>query len=81
MRELLRVVAEVIAELIAELIIYVILLVVIFSMVAWTISLLAGGLHNSGLTEVPALSFWQSYYIVLLIYVLSALWHAGGINK
>lgn len=77
MRELLRVVAEVIAELI----IYMILLVVMFSTIAWTISLLAGDLHNSGLTEVPALSFWQSYYIVLLIYTLSVLWHSGGSNK
>ena len=77
MRELLRV----IAELIAELIIYIILLVAIVSMTAWTVSLLAGALHRSGLTDVPALSFWQSYWIALLIYVLSLTWHAGGINK
>ena len=82
MRELLRVVAEVIAEVIAELIIYIILLVAIASMTAWTVSLLTGALHRSGLTDVPALSFWQSYWIVLLIYVLSLTWHAGGmINK
>ena len=77
MRELLRVVAEVIAELI----IYTILLVAIVSMTAWTVSLLTGALHRSGLTDVPALSFWQSYWIVLLIYMLSLTWHAGGINK
>ena len=78
MRELLRVVAEVIAELI----IYTILLVAIVSMTAWTVSLLTGALHRSGLTDVPALSFWQSYWIALLVYVLSLTWHAGGmINK
>lgn len=78
MRELLRVVAEVIAELI----IYIILLVAIVSMTAWTVSLLTGALHHSGLTDVPALSFWQSYWTVLLIYGLSLTWHAGGIiNK
>ena len=82
MRELLRVVAEVIAELIAELIIYIILLVAIVSMTAWMVSLLTGALHHSGLTDVPALSFWQSYWTVLLIYGLSLTWHAGGIiNK
>lgn len=78
MRELLRMVAE----LIAELIIYIILLVAIVSMTAWTVSLLTGALHRSGLTDVPALSFWQSYWIALLVYVLSLTWHAGGmINK
>ena len=78
MRELLRMVAE----LIAELIIYIILLVAIGSMTAWTVSLLTGALHRSGLTDVPALSFWQSYWIALLVYVLSLTWHAGGmINK
>ncbi len=77
MRELLRMVAE----LIAELIIYMILLVVMFSTVAWTVSLLTGDLNNSGLTVVPALSFLQSYRIVLLIYVSSALWHAGRSDK
>ena len=78
MRELLRVVAEVIAELI----IYTILLVAIVSMTAWMVSLLTGALHRSGLTDAPALSFWQSYWIVLLIYALSLTWHAGGmINK
>lgn len=78
MRELLRVVAEVIAELI----IYIILLVAIVSMTAWMVSLLTGALHHSGLTDVPALSFWQSYWTVLLIYGLSLTWHAGGmINK
>ena len=77
MRELLRMVAE----LIAELIIYIILLVAMVSMTAWTISLLAGALHRSGLSDVPALSFWQSYWIVLAIYMLSLTWHAGGSNK
>lgn len=77
MRELLRVVAEVIAELI----IYTILLAATVSMTAWTVSLLTGALNRSGLTDVPALSFWQSYWIVLLIYMLSLTWHAGGINK
>lgn len=77
MRELLRMVAE----LIAELIILAILLTAIVSMTAWTVSLLTGALYRSGLTDVPALSFWQSYWIVLLIYVLSLTWHAGGINK
>lgn len=77
MRELLRVVAEAIAELI----IYIILLAAMVSMTAWTVSLLAGALHRSGLSDVPALSFRQSYWIILVIYMLSLTWHAGGSKK
>ena len=73
MRELLRVVAEVIAEAI----LYMILFLAISSTVAWAVSSVAGVLHNSGLTDVPALPFWQSYLIVVFIY----LQHAVRSNK
>lgn len=77
MKELLLLVAEVIAEVI----ILAILWITMFSVDAWLVSLLTGDLHNSGLDEVPALSFRQSYLVVVSIYLLSTLWHAGRISK
>ena len=65
-------------EVIAEAILYMILFLAICSTVAWAVSSATGVLHDSGLSDdVPALSFWQSYWIVVFIY----LWHAVRSNK
>jgi len=73
MRGLLEVIAEAIGEAVAEAILLV--------PNAWLISLLTEALNNSGLDQIPALSFWQSYYIVLLIRVSSAAGRAGRVDK
>ena len=48
---------------------------------AWLISLLTEALNNSGLDQIPALSFWQSYGVIGLIYLLAFPWRAGGSSK
>ncbi len=73
MRELLLLVAEVIGEAVAEAILLV--------PNAWLISLLTEALNNSGLDQIPALSFWQSYGVIGLIYLLAFPWRAGGSSK
>ena len=73
MRGLLEVIAEAIGEAVAEAILLV--------PNAWLISLLTEALNNSGLDQIPALSFWQSYGVVGLIYLLAFPWRAGGSSK
>ena len=73
MRGLLEVIAEAIGEAVAEAILLV--------PNAWLISLLTESLNNSGLDQIPALSFWQSYGVIGLIYLLAFPWRAGGSSK
>ena len=73
MRGLLEVIAEAIGETVAEAILLV--------PNAWLISLLTEALNNSGLDKIPALSFWQSYGVIGLIYLLAFPWRAGGSSK
>ncbi len=73
MRGLLEVIAEAIGEAVAEAILLV--------PNAWLISLLTEALNNSGLDQIPALSFWQSYGVIGLIYLLAFPWRAGGSSK
>lgn len=73
MRGLLEVIAEAIGEAVAEAILLV--------PNAWLISLLTEALNNSGLDQIPALSFWQSYGVIGLIYLLASPWRAGGSSK
>ena len=73
MRGLLEVIAEAIGEAVAEAILLV--------PNAWLISLLTEALNNSGLDQIPALSFWQSYGVTGLIYLLAFPWRAGGSSK
>lgn len=69
---------RVLLEVAAEAILYMILFLAISSTVAWAVSSATGALHRSGLSDdVPALSFWQSYWIVVFIY----LQHAVRSNK
>ena len=55
--------------------------VIMISMIAWSLVFLTGALHNSGLTDVPALSFWQSVGVLVGVFLLSIPWHAGRSNK
>ena len=73
MRGLLEVIAEAIGEAVAEAILLV--------PNAWLISLLTEALNNSGLDQIPTLSFWQSYGVIGLIYLLAFPWRAGGSSK
>ena len=73
MRGLLEVIAEAIGEAVAEAILLV--------PNAWLISLLTEALNNSGLDQIPALSFWQGYGVIGLIYLLAFPWRAGGSSK
>lgn len=73
MRGLLEVIAEAIGEAVAEAILLV--------PNAWLISLLTEALNSSGLDQIPALSFWQSYGVIGLIYLLAFPWRAGGSSK
>ena len=73
MRGLLEVIAEAIGEAVAEAILLV--------PNAWLISLLTEALNNSGLDQIPALSFWQSYGVIGLIYLLAFPWRAGRSNE
>lgn len=73
MRGLLEVIAEAIGEAVAEAILLV--------PNAWLISLLTEALNNSGLDQIPALSFWQSYGVIGLIYLLAFPWRAGESSK
>lgn len=73
MRELLPLVAEVIGEAVAEAILLV--------PNAWLISLLTEALNSSGLDQIPALSFWQSVGILVLISLLAIQLRAGMSNK
>ena len=73
MRGLLEMIAEAIGEAVAEAILLV--------PNAWLISLLTEALNNSGLDQIPALSFWQSYGVIGLIYLLAFPWRAGGSSK
>ena len=48
--------------------------------IAWSLVFLTGALHSSGLTQIPALSFWQSVGVLLLVFLLSIPLRAGRIN-
>lgn len=54
---------------------------VMTSLTAWVIVFLTGALHSSDLTQIPALSFWQSVGIVTLLSLLAFSLRAGRINK
>jgi hypothetical protein len=54
--------------------------VVMTSAIAWSLVFLTGALHSSGLTQIPALSFWQSVGVLLLVFLLSIPLRAGRIN-
>ena len=54
---------------------------IMISLVAWAIVFLTGALHSSGLTSIPALSFWQSVGIVTLLYLLTFPLRAGRSNR
>ena len=45
--------------------------VVMTSAIAWSLVFLTGALRSSGLTQIPALSFWQSVGVLLLVFLLS----------
>ena len=51
------------------------------ALIAWGVSFLTGDLHSSGITSVPALSFWQSVELLALIYLLAIPLRAGRSNK
>mgnify|MGYP000876064720 CR=1 FL=1 len=53
---------------------------IIIALIAWGVSFLTGDLHSSGITSVPALSFWQSVKLIILIYLLAIPLRAGRIN-
>ena len=54
--------------------------VIIIALTALGVVFITGDLHSSGLTQIPALSFWQSVEVLLLVYLLSAPLRAGRIN-
>ena len=53
---------------------------IMISVIAWGVVFLTGDLHSSGLTSIPALSFWQSVKVLILISLLSVPLWAGRIN-
>ena len=55
--------------------------VIIIALTALGVVFITGDLHSSGLTQIPALSFWQSVEVLLLVYLLSAPLRAGRSNK
>ena len=54
---------------------------VMTSIIAWSLVFLTGALNSSGLTQIPALSFWQSVGVLLLVFLLSVPLRAGRSNK
>ena len=55
--------------------------VVMTSAIAWSLVFLTGALHSSGQEyQTPALSFWQSVGVLLLVFLLSIPLRAGRIN-
>ena len=48
------------------------------ALITWSVSFLTGALHNSGLYQIPALSFWQSLGVLTLIYLLAIPLRAGS---
>lgn len=54
---------------------------IIIALIAWGVSFLTGDLHSSGITSIPALSFWQSVELLILIYLLAIPLRAGRSNK
>ena len=46
---------------------------IFIALIAWSVVFLTGALHGSGLTVVPALSFWESMAISLTLLSLVAL--------
>ena len=47
--------------------------VVMTSVIAWSVVFLTGSLNGFGLTAIPALSFWQSVGVVILLSPLALL--------
>ena len=54
---------------------------IMISVIAWGVVFLTGDLHSSGLTSIPALSFWQSVELLALICLLAIPLRAGRSNK
>ena len=48
-------------------------LTIMISMIAWSVVFLTGSLNGFGLTAIPALSFWQSVGVVILLSPLALL--------
>ena len=58
---------------VATVAIMIIFLFIMVSMVAWSVVFLTGSLNGLGLTVIPALSFWQSVGVVVLLSPLALL--------
>ena len=54
---------------------------IIITLIAWGVVFLTGALHSSGLTSIPALSFWQSVGVLFLIALLTAPLRTGRSNR
>lgn len=54
---------------------------IMISLIAWSIVFLTGALHSFGVTQVPALSFWQSFGLLSTIFTLAILLKAWRSNK
>ncbi len=46
---------------------------IMISLIAWSVVFLTGSLNGFGLTVIPALSFWQSVGVVILLSPLALL--------
>ena len=46
---------------------------IMVSLIAWSVVFLTGSLNGFGLTVIPALSFWQSVGVVILLSPLALL--------
>ena len=70
-----------VAEVIAEAILLAILWLAIIPLIARAIVFLTGALHGLGFTQIPALSFWQSFGLLSMISLLAILLQAWRSNK
>ena len=61
----------------ATMVISLVFWAVFTSLIAWGVVLLTGALHGSGLTQIPALSFWQSVGVIVLLSLLTVPLRAG----
>ena len=61
--------------------IMIVAVTVAISLGAGALMLLTGALHRSGLEQVPALSFWQSVLVWLMLVLAAAPFRAERRNK
>lgn len=56
-------------------ILYLVISLVVYLLSSWWVMLVLGAVHLNSFAVVPALGFWQTFWVVLLIGAVGSVWN------